>query len=93
MSFPSFEKLAFAYGIPYVKIQNIHEADVQIEYVLNGKGPIIAEVIVNQGQNFEPKLSSKVLEDGRMASPAMDDMYPFLAEEEYLAVHEKCNTI
>ena len=93
VSFPSFEKLAFAYGIPYVKIQNIHEADVQIEYVLNGKGPIIAEVIVNQGQNFEPKLSSKVLEDGRMASPAMDDMYPFLAEEEYLAVHEKCNTI
>ena len=43
----------------------------------------ICEVVVDPAQNFEPKLSSKVLPDGRIVSPPLDDMFPFLPKEEY----------
>ena len=32
-------------------------------------------------QNFVPKLSSKVLPDGSIVSPSMDDMVPFLPRD------------
>ena len=52
--------------------------------VLGTEGPVLCEVVVDPEQNFEPKLSSKVLPDGRIVSPEIDDMYPFLPREEYL---------
>lgn len=51
--------------------------------VLQTEGPALCEVVVDPEQNFEPKLSSKVLPDGRIVSPEIDDMYPFLPREEY----------
>ena len=35
--------------------------------------------------NFNPKLSSKQLEDGKIVSASLEDMYPFLEKEEYLS--------
>ena len=46
--------------------------------------PVFNQVKVDPNQNFEPKLSSKVLPDGKIVSPPIDDMYPFLPKEEYL---------
>jgi acetolactate synthase-1/2/3 large subunit len=83
ISFPSFEKLAFAYDIPYQKITMLEGIEGKIEQVLELKGPMICEVVVDPNQNFEPKLSSKVLPDGKIVSPAIDDMFPFLPKEEY----------
>ena len=47
------------------------------------EGPVFCEVIVDPKQNFEPKLSSKVLPDGKIVSPEIDDMFPFLPKAEY----------
>lgn len=83
ISFPDLEKLAYAYGIPYVRIANINDCGSKLEDALAANGPIIIEAVVDEKQNFEPKLSSKVLPDGTMVSPPIDDMYPFLEREEY----------
>lgn len=93
LSFPSLERLAYAYELPYIRIQALENADSEIERALNNEGPIIVEVIVSQKQNFEPKLSSKLLDDGTMVSPTLDDMYPFLPEDEYQAVRKECRAI
>lgn len=85
ISFPSFEKLAYAYGIPYYKITSIDETKTVLKQALQENGPGICEVICDPKQNFEPKLSSKVLPDGKIVSPEIDDMYPFLPREEYEA--------
>jgi acetolactate synthase-1/2/3 large subunit len=84
LSFPNVEKIAYAYDIPYVKIDNINEVSEQIQKVLSINGPVFCEVIVDMAQNFEPKLSSKVLPDGSIVSPLIDDMYPFLDRSEYI---------
>ena len=50
---------------------------------LSGENPCICEVILDPNQNFEPKSSSRILPDGRIVSPSLDDMAPFLPREEY----------
>lgn len=81
--FPNNQKLAEAYNIKYYLIDNIEDLNNKILDVINADGPILCEVILDENQNFEPKLSSKVLEDGTMVSPEIDDMYPFIDKEEY----------
>jgi acetolactate synthase-1/2/3 large subunit len=38
---------------------------------------------VDSNQNFAPKSSSKILPDGKIVSPSLDDMAPFLDRDEY----------
>ncbi|MCX7714775.1 MAG: thiamine pyrophosphate-binding protein [Clostridia bacterium] len=82
ISFPSAEKIAYAYGIEYINISNIDEIDEKINILLSTQGPAICEVVLNPEQLFEPKLSSKVMPDGSIVSPSIEDMYPFLSREE-----------
>lgn len=83
VGFPNFEKLADAFGLRYFKIDNENSSDAVLEQVLNSEGPCICEAIVDPNQNFEPKSSSKVLPDGRIVSPSLDDMAPFLDRGEF----------
>ncbi len=85
LSFPNLEKIAYAYDIPYIRIAATEEIHEKTSRLLSTEGPVLCEVIVDPEQNFEPKLSSKVLPDGTIVSPEIDDMYPFLPREEYLA--------
>ena len=56
-----------------------------IEAALSAEGPVLCEVVVSDEQIFSPKLSSKVLPDGKIVSPPIDDMFPFLERDEYEA--------
>ena len=89
ISFPDMEKIAYAYGVKFMRIDNIDGINENIQKVLQEEGPIICEVILDETQNFEPKLSSKVLPDGTMVSPELDDMFPFIEQEEYKKLKEE----
>ena len=83
VSFPNFEKIAYAFDIPYVKVDNIDNAEINIKTAIESDTAYIIEAILDDKQFFEPKLSSKVNEDGSITSPSLDDMYPFLDKSEY----------
>jgi len=82
LSFPSMEKLAWAYGYPYVSARHNGELGDAVEKTLAMEGPVICEVFVTTDQNFEPKSAAKRLEDGTMASAPLEDLAPFLPKEE-----------
>lgn len=82
ISFPSADKIAFAYGLNFVKIDSIEGMDDKIMQVLASNNPIICEVVLDPAQGFEPKLSARTLPDGSMVSPSLEDMYPFLSADE-----------
>lgn len=82
LSFPDMERLAAAYGYPYVAARHNEELAPAIEKTLAADGPVICEVFVTMDQNFEPKSSAKRLEDGTLISPPLEDLSPFLSEEE-----------
>lgn len=82
LSFPDMEKLAGAYGYPYIKAEHNSELAQAVEQTLAAEGPVICEIFVSMDQNFEPKSSAKRLPDGTLVSPPLEDLAPFLPEEE-----------
>jgi len=45
-------------------------------------GPSLFEVQLDVAQEFEPRLRSRILPDGTIKTPNLEDMYPFLSPEE-----------
>ena len=81
--FPDFAKLSDSFGLPYYTCNSEQNADAVIAEVLASDGPAVCEVVVDPTQNFAPKSSSKVLPDGRIVSPSLNDMAPFLDRDEF----------
>ncbi|MCR9191803.1 MAG: thiamine pyrophosphate-binding protein [Gammaproteobacteria bacterium] len=94
LGFPSFEKLAAGFGLPYVGCHNHTELTASIEKTLTHTGPMFCEVFLDLEQVFAPKLSSRRLEDGQMVTSPLEDMAPFLSREELadnmLVTEEAC---
>ena len=85
VNFPPFDKLADTFGFKYFKIDSLEGIEEKINEVLSAEGPVLCEAVLDVEQNFAPKLSSKVMPDGKIVSPPIDDMFPFLEREEYEA--------
>jgi acetolactate synthase-1/2/3 large subunit len=84
VSFPCAEKIAYAYDIPFIKVTSVDDV-AKLHDFISGAGSAFCEIVVDPMQNFEPKLSSKILPDGKIVSSPIDDMFPFLDKEEYEA--------
>jgi len=81
VSFPDTTKIATAYGLPAMPIgpQRCCES---IREALAMEGPVVCEVMLDPAQRFEPRMSSRRLEDGRMVSAPLEDLAPFLERAE-----------
>jgi acetolactate synthase I/II/III large subunit len=84
VSFPDMVKIGAAYGLPSMRIEAL-DFEKQVDAVLASEGAIVTEVMLDPKQQFEPKLSSRQLPDGKMVSSPLEDMYPFLSREELRA--------
>ncbi|MBQ9086639.1 MAG: thiamine pyrophosphate-binding protein [Clostridia bacterium] len=82
LSFPSLERLAWAYGYPYRACRSNREIEDLLDTVFDTEGAFLAEVFVDPGQLFEPKSATKRLEDGSLFSPPLEDLAPFLDRDE-----------
>lgn len=84
ISVPDFVKIGQAFGLKTKGISNPATMESEIKEVLSTEGAILCEVITEQEYAFLPKLSAKKLPDGTMESPSLENMFPFLNEEEYV---------
>ncbi len=82
VGFPDIRKIADAYGIPSMVIENQKDLKNRIKDVLSHAGPLICELKLPEDYEFKPKLSSQKLPDGRIISKPLEDLYPFLSREE-----------
>ncbi len=82
LGFPSFEKLAYAYGIPYTSIHNNDELVEGISETLAYRGYVLCEVFVDTDQIFEPKSATMRRDDGTLFSPPLEDLAPFISRDE-----------
>jgi acetolactate synthase-1/2/3 large subunit len=81
VSFPDMVKVAEAYGIPAFDFLSMSDAD-RLREEMATPGPSLIDVHLDTTQGFEPRIRSRQLPDGTIVSPNLEDMYPFLSEEE-----------
>lgn len=81
VTFPSMKRLGEAYGIPTFTIERVSDLDL-VRRELATDGPTLFDVSLDPTQEFEPRLRSRILADGKILTPNLEDMYPFLTPEE-----------
>ena len=83
-SMPDFIKVAEAYGIKTETIRSHDELPEKLDKVLNTKGPVLVDVILDTAQKLIPKLVAVKSEDGqRYISKPIEDMVPLLPRDEF----------
>lgn len=82
LSFPNYQKIAEAFGYPYYCAHTNDEMKEVVKEVLEAEGPVFCEIFTDTTQVWAPKSSTKKLEDGRLVSPPLEDLAPFLPREE-----------
>jgi acetolactate synthase-1/2/3 large subunit len=84
VSFPDFVAVAAAFGVPARRLASADFAE-QLDHILDEPGPCLCDVILDETQGFEPRMSSRKLDDGSIVSPPLEDMFPFLDRAELAA--------
>lgn len=79
---PDWERIAYAYDIPYAKISNMAELTEKLETFLSDDRYGICEIIEDSEQGRAFKLTSKKLDTGEMVSAPLDELSPPLSEED-----------
>ena len=79
---PDLQKLALAYGVPYLRIENGEDLVAQLSQAIDTNGPVLCEVMVMPEEPRIPRVASKQLPDGKMVSSPLEDLFPFLERAE-----------
>ena len=82
LSFPNFRKIAEAFGFPYFSAGSNAEMQEAVKAALSTDGYAFCEIFTDIEQVWEPKSSTKRLEDGTLVSPPLEDLAPFLNRDE-----------
>ena len=85
LTLPEICKVANAYGLPTARIGDQRNLRSQIRAVLDTPGPVVCDVISIPDETRMPSLASAQRADGSLFSKPLEDLWPFLDREEFLA--------
>ena len=83
VGFPSFCKVAETFGYKYRKCSSNEEVEEAVKWLTGQKHRCLLEIEQRFDDPVTPKVMSRLDENGKMLTPALQDMYPFLSEELY----------
>jgi acetolactate synthase-1/2/3 large subunit len=81
VTFPEFRRVAEAFGFAYSSAARHEELAGAIRLALETPGPALCEIFIDEAVPFAPKLGAKQHPDGRITSPPLEDLSPFLPRE------------
>jgi acetolactate synthase I/II/III large subunit len=85
LTVPSLTQVATAFGLSSTVIKNQEHLRAEVRRVLNMKGPVVCDVNVLPDELRAPRLQSYQKPDGSFVSKPLEDLFPFLPREEFLA--------
>lgn len=83
VSFPEFAKIADTFGFEYRKCETNAQVEEAVQWLVNSKKRVLLEIEQKFDDPVTPKVMSRLDENGKMMTPSLQDMYPFLPEEDY----------
>jgi acetolactate synthase I/II/III large subunit len=81
VTFPQMKRIGEAYGFASFTVDKVADLDL-VRRELQSPGASLFDVVLDSSQEFEPRLRSRILPDGKILTPNLEDMYPFLTPEE-----------
>lgn len=81
---PDWEKIAYAYGFPFMRIENQSELEQKMYDFLNMSGFGICEIIEDSNQGPAFKTTSKKMPNGEIVSAPLDELAPLLSKDEFI---------
>jgi acetolactate synthase-1/2/3 large subunit len=85
VTLPNLSKIAASYGIPAVVIESQKQLSADVRRALAMEGPVLIDVHVIPDEVRAPRLQSYQRSDGSFVSKPLEDLFPFLPREEFLA--------
>ncbi len=83
VSFPEFRKVAETFGYEYRRCSSNAEVEEAVRWLTGQKHRCLLEIEQKLDDPVTPKVMSRLDENGKMLTPALQDMYPFLSKEDY----------
>lgn len=83
VSFPKFEDVAKTFGFKYMVCNNNSEIADSLKRFFADDENMLLEVMQRLDDPIIPKVMSRMNEDGTFASPSLEDMAPFISQEEH----------
>lgn len=83
VSFPEFVKVADTFGFEYRRCETNAQVEEAVQWLVSNKKRCLLEIDQKFDDPVTPKVMSRLDENGKMLTPALQDMYPFLPEEDY----------
>jgi acetolactate synthase I/II/III large subunit len=85
LTIPPLGKVAAAFGLQPAEIADQRHLREDVRRILAMKGPVVCDVRVIPDESREPRLQSHQRADGSFVSKPLEDLFPFLPREEFLA--------
>jgi acetolactate synthase-1/2/3 large subunit len=85
LTLPDTLPVCASFGVSVSRLTGHENIRERVREILEAPGPAVCEVMVSPRQATSPRLMSHRLPDGRMASKPLEDLWPFLPREEFLA--------
>ena len=85
LTVPSLTQVGEAFGLSAAVIKNQENLRADVRRVLEMKGPVVCDVNVVPDEMRAPRLQSYQKPDGSFVSKPLEDLFPFLPREEFLA--------
>lgn len=82
IDFPDFENVAKTFGFDYLCCHSNAEVENCVKTMMSSSKRMLLEVEQLYDNPVIPKVMSRLDENGKMLTPALQDMAPFLSEEE-----------
>ncbi len=85
LTIPNLGKIGAAFGLETAVIRDQTNLRADVRRVLELKGPVLCDVKVIPDEMRAPRLQSYQKPDGSFVSKPLEDLFPFLPREEFLA--------
>jgi len=84
ITLPDYQKVAKAYGLKTIKINNNTDLVKRIRWTLKTQGPVLCEIMVSPNQELIATQGFDKNKDGTFSPRPLEDMYPFLERKEFM---------
>ncbi len=82
LGLPDWESICDGYQVRYFKLDDSNLCPAFLQSILQMEGPVLVEVGIDPEQTYWPKIESRMLPDGSMASNPLHMMTPLLDSAE-----------